>query len=150
VEDDRLIEFSKTFDSLRLLEDMETVLYRSVEEYIDIKADLYSELGLYSDYRPMVKFPNHWLTEMEDIRVDLARGDESAVYHIRTTLELMLHIALKYFTDPVVEKHAKKITIRRVMHACKALDIQLPLPKSLVDRVVFHSNMSLHGGRCIL
>lgn len=144
LENDRFIEFSKSFDSLRLLGDMERVLWRSVDEYIDIKAHLFSELGLYSDYRPMVKFPTHWLIEMEEIRVDFARGDESAIYHVRTTLELMLQIALRYFEDPMVEKHAKAMTIGRVMDACKALDIQLPLPKNLVNRVVFHGNMSLH------
>ncbi|MGA8857952.1 MAG: hypothetical protein WB643_12420 [Candidatus Bathyarchaeia archaeon] len=147
IHNDEFIEFSKTFDSLRLLEDMQRVLYESVAEYIDIKGHLYSELGLFSDYRPMVKFPNHWLEEMDNIRVDFARGDESAIYHARTTIELMLQLALKYFDDPMVEKSAKRITIRRVMDACRDLDIRIPLSKNLVDRVVFHSNMSLHRGR---
>jgi hypothetical protein len=127
--------------------DMERVLESSVDEYVDIKAHLFSELGIYPDHRPLVNFPTHWSIEMEEIRVDFGRGDESAIYHVRTTLELMLQIALKYLEDPTVEKRAKEMTISRVMDACKAVGIQLPLPKNLVNRVVFHSNMSLHRGR---
>ncbi len=131
------------------IQDMITVLEHSVAEYLDIKANLYKVLGLFSEYRPSQVFPTHWELELRRTQIAILRADDSAIYHVRTALELMLQITLRYFDDKVLAKHARLVSTIRVAEACKEVGIRLPISRGLIERISHYSNLSLHRGQRI-
>lgn len=144
----RITEFRdlSIFDEI---DQMIGVLNNSIDEYIAIKANLFQLLGLLESYRPPQIFPTHWEFELTRTHIDIIKGDDSAIYHVRTALELMLQITLAYFDDPILAKHARLVTTRRVAEACKKVGIDLPISQDLTERISYYSNLSLHRGQRI-
>jgi len=140
-----LTEYAQ-ISSLDVVKQMMRALTESVTDYLDIKWQLFQTLGLVDDYKPSTKFETHWEIELALAQIDLIRSDESAIYHIRTALELLLQSKFKYFDDPVLDENARRVSVSRVLKACKNSGIQLPIPDTLIYRILDHGNVSLHRG----
>jgi hypothetical protein len=137
----------KMMSIFEMIERMIGVLDNAVGEYFSIKADLLQMLGLLDTYHPPTIFPTHWEVELARTHSDIIQGDDSAIYHVRTALELMLQITFRYFDDSLLERHARQVTTIRVAEACKKVGIKLPISLDLIERINHYSNLSLHRGK---
>ena len=138
-----------TLSNLEEVRDIIGVLTDAFREYLELKGRLFQQIGRLKSFRGSHIFPTHWNIELQRVRIDIIRGDDSAIYHIRTALELMLQITLRYFEDPVLEKNARSVTTIRVAQACKRGKIDLPISTDLIERISYYSNLSLHRGHRI-
>ncbi|MGD0422794.1 MAG: hypothetical protein ABSA92_04985 [Candidatus Bathyarchaeia archaeon] len=138
-----------TLSTLEEVKDIIGVLGDAFREYLELKGKLLRHIGRLKAFRGSLIYPTHWDIELQRVRIDIVRGDDSAIYHIRTALELMLQITLRYFEDPLIEKYAKLVTTIRVAEACKRAKIDLPISTDLIERISYYSNLSLHRGHRI-
>lgn len=133
----------KTILSLsQMLNDTSAIYFNLKSEYLKLQ-------GLEPNFESMTRSKIDIDSEFRKLIDRILDNDYSAIYYIRTVLDLILQNKIQYLKDNEIRKQQKKATPTIIIKAIKNMGIKIDIDVDTISRIYAYCSQSLHQGQII-